>query len=520
VLLGCAGVAAALVGAFAVARSEAEKSRLAFHLASDEVASTLQLAIQHEEDLIVSASAFVNGNPQATPAQFDRWAQAVRALRRFPELQNVGFVRPVPAAQLSVFEARARRLPLRPFGATSAPARVPFEVFPPGRRSPYCFAVAGLARSPSTFLPPGLDYCALAPALLASRDSGQSNYAPFVVGHARRLGVETPVYSGGSIPGTVAERHKTFLGWLGVLLAPELVIGRARAGHENLAVVFRYDQGSSHVAFTSGTPARRAESTSVDLHNGWVVESLVAPVAGGLFSTWRAWGMLVAGTLLSLLVALLVFTLATGRRRALALVRDKTRELSHQAMHDPLTGLANRALVLENAERLIARALREDDHTVGALFMDVDDFKNINDSLGHAAGDELLKVLADRVRGTVRASDTAGRLGGDEFVVLLEALDRDTRLDELARRLISVLHETVALPGGVTYFPTVSIGVATGSYLCPRDLLRDADLALYEAKAAGKARYVLHEAAMCADVEGELEPAGPRWRSGRFALTT
>ena len=101
-----------------------------------------------------------------------------------------------------------------------------------------------------------MDYCALAPALLASRDSGNSTYAPFVVGHTRTLGVETPVYSGGSAPGTVAARRKAFLGWLGVLLAPEVVVGRARAGHENIAVVFRYDSGSSHVAFTSGAPAR------------------------------------------------------------------------------------------------------------------------------------------------------------------------------------------------------------------------------------------------------------------------
>ena len=186
-LLACAGASAALMGALAAARSEADKGRLAFHLASDEVASTLQLAIQHEEVLILSGSAFVNGNPIATPTAFDQWAQSVRALSRFPELENLGLVRLVPASALSAFEARAHKEPLRPFGPNSAMPKAPFEVFPPGRRNQYCFAAAGLARSPATFLPPGLDYCALAPALLASRDSGQSTYAPFVLGRAARV---------------------------------------------------------------------------------------------------------------------------------------------------------------------------------------------------------------------------------------------------------------------------------------------------------------------------------------------
>jgi diguanylate cyclase (GGDEF)-like protein len=187
-------------------------------------------------------------------------------------------------------------------------------------------------------------------------------------------------------------------------------------------------------------------------------------------------------------------------------------------MHDPLTGLANRALVLDSADRLLARARREGDGVVAALFMDIDDFKGINDTLGHATGDELLRVLAERVRRTVRASDTAGRLGGDEFVVLVEATGRESELDDLAGRLISALHQAVELPDGATYFPTASIGVAAGRYLFPRDLLRDADLALYEAKAAGKDRYVLFEAAMCGDTDAQLEPADPHWPS-RIALT-
>ena len=188
-----------------------------------------------------------------------------------------------------------------------------------------------------------------------------------------------------------------------------------------------------------------------------------------------------------------MLTLATGPRRALALVREKTRELTHQASHDPLTGLANRALVLESAERMLARNRRVANGFAAAMFVDLDNFKRINDTLGHAAGDELLKVTASRLRETVRGSDLAGRLGGDEFVVLADTLTHESQTDDMAQRLIAALHSPVKLPEGFV-FPSVSIGVAAGRYRRPDDLLRDADLALYDAKSQGKNRYVLDEA--------------------------
>src|SRR5450631_2225093 len=98
------GTIASIVGAQGMARSNADKARLAFHLNSAEVAATLKLAIQHEEDLVINASAFITGNPHASPAQFDRWAESVRAMQRYPELHDIGFVALVPARQLPAFE--------------------------------------------------------------------------------------------------------------------------------------------------------------------------------------------------------------------------------------------------------------------------------------------------------------------------------------------------------------------------------------------------------------------------------
>ncbi len=219
-------------------------------------------------------------------------------------------------------------------------------------------------------------------------------------------------------------------------------------------------------------------------------------------------GCYVGGILVSLLLGLLVWALGTGRTRAMSLVREKTSELSHQALHDPLTGLPNRALVLDRAEQMIARTSRRPDMVAGALFIDVDGFKHVNDSLGHAAGDRLLKVAGERLQETVRDQDTVGRLGGDEFVVLVESAADEAALDVLADRLTQALRAPVELgDGGKLFSITASIGVAIGRYESPDELLRDADLALYSAKAAGRDRYALFDATMYGGAQGRLELA-------------
>ncbi len=505
-LLVIAGIVASVLGAKAVARSDADKARLSFHLASAEIASTLKLAIQHEEDLVVSASAFVTGKPYASAAEFDVWAESVHAMQRYKELQNIGLVTVVPAARLASFQTGMAVHPLRPLGPLSqAPAEAP-GVLPAGERTFYCLAVAGLARNAKTYLPGDLDYCALAPSLVATRDTGLSSYAPFVVGGNAALAVETPVYRGGTAPATVAARRHAFLGWLGELLVPKVVLARALEGHTNLAVTFHFDSPQSHVAFTSGAVKRGEQSSRINVRNGWSVQSFGPKIAAGVAGNWHALTLLIGGTLVSLMFGLLGLVLGTGRRRALALVHEKTRELSHQALHDTLTGLPNRALVLDRAEQLLARAARQPGTLAGALFIDIDGFKHVNDNLGHAAGDQLLKTVGERLQGAVRDHDTVGRLGGDEFVVLVDSTADEAALDLLADRLTEVLREPVTLEDGRKVFSvTASIGVAMGQYTTPDSLLRDADLALYSAKAAGKDRYVLFDSSMYAGAEGRME---------------
>jgi diguanylate cyclase (GGDEF)-like protein/PAS domain S-box-containing protein len=179
-------------------------------------------------------------------------------------------------------------------------------------------------------------------------------------------------------------------------------------------------------------------------------------------------------------------------RGFVASMRDITRRkdaedrLAHAALHDSLTGLPNRTLILNRAEQMLARARRERS-PVAALFLDLDDFKDINDTLGHEAGDQLLAAVAARMANVLRAGDTVGRLGGDEFVVLVEGASLAAGAEVVAERIGDVLKtpfEIAASP--VPIEVTTSIGIAEGDRGLPGELLRDADIALYRAKAAGK----------------------------------
>src|SRR3954467_9928412 len=175
----------------------------------------------------------------------------------------------------------------------------------------------------------------------------------------------------------------------------------------------------------------------------------------------------------------------------------------HQAFHDSLTGLPNRALFLDRLELAHARA-RRSGSPIAVLFMDLDAFKNINDSLGHAAGDELLVLVAGRLRRWLRPSDTAARFGGDEFAVLLEDLDTSNGAQIVAQRILDSLREPFEIQGQEIYVAS-SIGIASSAHPGSDDLLRGADLAMYRAKGLGKGRYQLFEPGMHVAVLERLE---------------
>jgi len=176
---------------------------------------------------------------------------------------------------------------------------------------------------------------------------------------------------------------------------------------------------------------------------------------------------------------------------------------THQALHDDLTGLPNRALFLDRLEHALVRA-SQNSAEVAVLFCDVDQFKLVNDRLGHSVGDALLVVVGDRIGGCLRAADTAARFGGDEFAVLLEDSSQD-EAERVADRILSALR-----PGAVVHGRELPIGASIGlavsnDSMKAQELLRFADLAMYRAKALGRGRYEVFEPSMWSDMEERAE---------------
>jgi len=180
-------------------------------------------------------------------------------------------------------------------------------------------------------------------------------------------------------------------------------------------------------------------------------------------------------------------------------------ELTFMATHDTLTGLPNRALIIDRLEQMLLRA-RHSTTAVAALFVDLDNFKAINDTLGHNAGDELLRAVAARFDGIVRDVDAVGRLGGDEFVVVAGDMSLRSGPELVAERLLEALHKPIKLGEDETPVTvTASIGIATGDRASAADLLRDADIAMYQAKLDGRNGYVVFECGMAEALQSRME---------------
>jgi diguanylate cyclase (GGDEF)-like protein len=194
------------------------------------------------------------------------------------------------------------------------------------------------------------------------------------------------------------------------------------------------------------------------------------------------------------------------RRRTDEELARREEELGFMATHDDLTGLPNRTLILDRVEQMLARSARNQT-PVAALFIDLDNFKSINDTLGHAVGDELLRAVTARLNGVTRDADALGRLGGDEFVVISEELSLSVGPELIAERLLDALKHPFNLGDDKATRVTVtaSIGIAAGERISAEDLLRNADIAMYRAKWDGRNRYVVFETGMQDSIQKRME---------------
>ena len=195
-----------------------------------------------------------------------------------------------------------------------------------------------------------------------------------------------------------------------------------------------------------------------------------------------------------------------GRQRTDEELASREEELAFLATHDTLTGLPNRTLILDRVEQMLARSARSQT-PVAVLFVDLDNFTGINDTLGHGIGDELLRAVGERLDGVVRGADALGRLGGDAFVVTSDEVSLRAGPELIAKRLLDALKHPFNLGANkeTRLTVTASVGIAMGEQTSAEELLCDADIAMYRAKWDGKNRYVVFDTGMQATIQTRME---------------
>jgi diguanylate cyclase (GGDEF)-like protein len=460
--------------------------RQSFKTAAADLSGALDSKLDSGLELTRALRAIATLEPTAGDTRFVEWYDQLQRGAGAPTGIASALIEIVPASRLSAFRRAALSDP-----AFRALIGSVFAIVPPGRRSVYCLTRASVGRTATTSLyPPLLDYCA--PVIPGF---GRSPFGA-LIRTARDTG-STAVYARGASLTTVAARRAALTGVIGTSFDGAALIRPLLVGHPSLslALYHRNIRGPLQLIGRAGV-ASGGYSERKGLGEGWVVQ-----VAGGALASvspdLQGAAVLVGGLLVTFLIFVLYEVLTRSRQRAWRLVGEKTGELEHTALHDPLTDLPNRLLVLDRAEHILARGRRLG-VPMTALFVDIDGFKQVNDRYGHQAGDEILRQVGARLKTVLRDNDTVGRIGGDEFVMLIDSVGLDAAPELVAQRILDVLRQPIRLAKG-DYAPlclTASVGIATGRAASAEDLMADADLALYKAKAVGKNGYVQFESAM------------------------
>jgi diguanylate cyclase (GGDEF)-like protein len=490
-------------------RSSSQRAnRKSFQSTAADLSNTLGAELQTKIELTRAMRSIATMEPNAGEERFLQWyRQLQHGAPVAPDLTAV-FIQAVPASELPAFRAQAEADP-----AFSKLLHGRFQIVPSGSRPFYCLTRATVGDPTGASLyPPLLNYCApvlpgigVSPyaALIATeRDTDAFIATPLPgLGVASLVGIGEAVYRRGAAVATVAARRAAFRGTIGTSFDSAALIGPLLAGQRSLtlALYHRNIGGPLELIGRAGAhPTGRSPGYAehLDIGEGWVVEvsgmadSPLAADAQGLIA-------LGFGLLVTLLIFLLWRVLSRSRQRAWGLVGEKTDELEYRALHDPLTDLPNRILVLDRAEQILTRGRRQD-VPVTALFVDIDGFKQINDRFGHQTGDDLLRQVAARLKTVLRDSDTVGRVGGDEFAMLIDSTGLLATPELVAERILDVLRQPIRLSQSSRppISVTASIGIATGRPPSAEELMQDAHLALHKAKAAGKDGYVKFESAM------------------------
>ncbi len=508
------GLASSLGGAVLWRSSVRTHARQSFQVTATDVNETLGTLLLRDADLVTTLRAVLTLQPHMSATRFDEWFAGLQGRQRQVGGLGTTVVESVPAVELAAFQARRDADPAfrELMGGRIEP------VAPSGRRR-YCLFSAGGAVRPFSPAAAALlqgDWCNPAtpigayPAgrttqallLQSIAASGQFLVHPVTAQGVSTVFIEAAFYRHGASLATVTQRRAAIAGWVGSSFEITALIRQAVGDYSGLSVALYHQNPGQPEELVDRVGASRPPGAfthvrTMDIDGTWRALIRGSAVAGGLSANLAGLLVLAGGTVVSVLLFTLILVLARSRERALGMVREKTGQLRHQALHDALTGLPNRVLALDRAQQMLARARRHQ-IAVAALFVDLDGFKHINDTFGHAAGDELLRVVASRLTTVVREGDTAARLGGDEFVVLLEGSTLDAGPELVAERVLEVLRKPYDLTDtlGRQLSVTASVGIAVGARASADELLRDADLALYDAKAGGRNRYALFQSSM------------------------
>ena len=507
------GIAGSLTGSLLWRHSAAAQNRQAFEATATNVSATLATLLRSNIGVVETLRSDYQMEPAMSATRFRRWAKELEGFQPLARAADLTLIDAVPANKLRAFLTDRNRDPA--FRRLAVGQIIPVLRDAAQR---YCLIAAGSSPSGSLgsmseFLQG--DWCdptspvggsILGTTMTQSQvqnetmDTGRLLIFQNIVQGAEIAYVEVAVYRRGAPLHTVAERQAATIAWITSSFDVRALIKDAIGNNRHLAVaVYHTNPGQRSTRFGALGRAQGTHTHTVRLNieSPWMIRVSGSAPISGLSPDAQALLAMVIGALVSLLIFAVLYTLARSRAHALGLVEQKTGQLRHQALHDALTGLPNRVLALDRAEQMLARA-RRSGMPVAALYVDVDGFKQVNDSFGHAAGDELLRIVAQRLRSVVREGDTAARLGGDEFVVLLEGATLAAGAELVAERLLEVLRQPYDLSdlGSRELLLTASIGIADGLRDNADDLLAEADVALYEAKAAGKNRWVRFQAEM------------------------
>jgi diguanylate cyclase (GGDEF)-like protein len=509
-LLGV-GISLSVLAGLLWRTSAREDERASFHEGVFDVAATLGSELRRDSDFIATVRGLVEMQPHLNEAGFSRWYAALEGGQRQIGSLATGIVSLVHAHELTAFQRSRLSDPtfMRFSGGTD-------EIVPSGRRPSYCLLSAGVSQLGANALIEAAthaDWCSsalpgAAKELREETDTGALVVAPPALG---TVFVGTAVYRAGAATATLAQRRAAVSAWVWSSLDAPAAMLAALKGHLGLMLALYHHNPDT-------TAAQLIGRAGAERRDGGFAERLALPDGGGWFlqaagvglPTGRSadvQGLLAfgAGAVISVLLFALALVLLRERRAALALAERRSGELHHQAMHDSLTGLPNRVLALDRAEQMLARS-RRDGTPVAALCIDLDRFKQINDTFGHTVGDVVLRTVAERLQSALRDADSTARLGGDEFLVLVQAAYLDAGPELVAERLLEVLRVPyeISSESGRQLTLSASIGIAVGPCEDAEELLRDAEVAMTEAKATGGAHHVLFESRMHTAIQDRM----------------